>query len=1337
MRRRARIFLYSGLMLLGLAMALAISTVLVFRSAWFHNAVHDRIVAEIERSTGGRAEIGGFEFDWHTLTARVKGFVLHGKERAPEPALLQADSLQVGLKVISALRRDVDIASLIVERPSVNLIVYPDGSTNMPSPKLPSPNEDPIQRLLDIAVGRFEAHGGTFAFKDEKTPFDIRAENLRAVLDFDRSGPMYKGHVASKQVRLNSSAAGPLAMDLDADVRLLKDRIEIPDARLRTERSKVDASGALTNILQPRGEFNVRASVSLAELGKPLRLPIEHRGEASFDGKVRFAGAPKFDYAIQGRFDGRDLAVRNGGVQISGIRVRSAVEVTPAGLRATGLTGTAMGGTFSGSAELRNYRDLAIAAEAGGLSLSQIGSIAAPGRTLGFSGTVSGPVRVTGVVAGSGLRDAQVHMQAHIAPAPGGVPVEGLVDLNYSAQSRQTQLGQSWISTPHSRVDVSGTLGQTLTVSLRSSDLSDFQPALDLAGARADKIPIELKNGTLTSAVTVAGPLDNPRITGKASASNFDVEGQHVDSASADVDLTAAAVHANSIAVNLEGMHFTGSGQIGLANWRPVDSSPVSASVNVSGADLPRLAARAGQKDFPITGTGSASLTLSGQYGSPAATGHIHVDRPAGFGEQFDSADANVTLSGDNLVIRDGELKMAKSKLDFTGTYSHQRNEWETGGIAFQASTTGLPIATVEQIRRLHPDLNGDLTLQATATARVVKGVFNLKSLQSRAELRAVSVEGTRFGNVQLTGETRGETLELKLAGNVRESKIEGTGQWQLAGDYPGRGDVRFTSIRIATLKRLVSKATGAGSDLPFEGSVEGKIEVAGPLKKPNDLNLTLTLPRLEIVPQPEQRLRAGARAQDLSLRNVQPVVIRGTATRLDFASAQFAAKDTNLQVAGTVGLNEKALWNLDVRGGVNLAILQLFNPDLVAQGRAVVDATVKGPLRDPQLNGKLELRKASLYLGDLPIGVDNANGLVLFDRNRATIQKITAEVGGGQIALSGFVGFGAGPLVYRVQAAANQVRLRYPEGVSLTANAELSLSGTSASSLVAGTITVMRAAFMPRTDVGGMLSQFGGSQPDVTGTASDYLKNIQFDVRVESGPSLEVTTSLARNIESEAELRLRGTAARPVLLGNVSVTQGEIELFGNKYEINRGEIRFMNPTRIEPFFDVDLQTKARGIEVTISFNGTLNKLNLTYRSDPPLQSNEIIALLAMGRDPSTTSGLANAQVSSQSLLQTGGGAVEQAIAAPVSGRLQRFFGVSKLKIDPQLTGVNNLPEARLTVEQSISRDITLTYITNLARTNEQLVQIQWDINRKWSAIATREENGVFGIDFQYRKRFK
>ncbi len=248
----------------------------------------------------------------------------------------------------------------------------------------------------------------------------------------------------------------------------------------------------------------------------------------------------------------------------------------------------------------------------------------------------------------------------------------------------------------------------------------------------------------------------------------------------------------------------------------------------------------------------------------------------------------------------------------------------------------------------------------------------------------------------------------------------------------------------------------------------------------------------------------------------------------------------------------------------------------------------------------------------------------------------------------------------------------------------------------------------------------------------------MQFDVEVRSSPNFQFETSLTRNVEAEIDLNLRGTALRPVLLGSVSINRGEVEVLGTRYTVDRGEVRFLNPVRIEPTFDVDLTTQARGVTVNISISGPMSRLAVNYSSDPPLQSSEIIALLAVGRDPTQTTTQNNPGVQSTTpgFVAAGGSLLGQAITEQVSSRLQRFFGASRVKIDPTLTGVDNLPQARLTLEQQVSRDITLTYITNLNRTTEQLVRIQWDFSREWSAIAVRDPSGQFSLDFQFRKRF-
>jgi translocation and assembly module TamB len=194
----------------------------------------------------------------------------------------------------------------------------------------------------------------------------------------------------------------------------------------------------------------------------------------------------------------------------------------------------------------------------------------------------------------------------------------------------------------------------------------------------------------------------------------------------------------------------------------------------------------------------------------------------------------------------------------------------------------------------------------------------------------------------------------------------------------------------------------------------------------------------------------------------------------------------------------------------------------------------------------------------------------------------------------------------------------------------------------------------------------------------------------------------------------------------------------GTRFTINQGSVSFFNPSKFDPIFDVDLETRARGIDITLTISGPLNKLNLTPRSDPPLQFQEIVELLATGRAPtSDPTRLAAQDTAPQSFQRMGATALlGQVVANPVAGRLQRFFGVSKLKIDPTLPGVESNLQARLTLEQQVTPDVTFTYITNVTNSNPQIVRVEWAVNKQWSIVALREENGVLGLDFFFKKRF-
>jgi translocation and assembly module TamB len=373
-------------------------------------------------------------------------------------------------------------------------------------------------------------------------------------------------------------------------------------------------------------------------------------------------------------------------------------------------------------------------------------------------------------------------------------------------------------------------------------------------------------------------------------------------------------------------------------------------------------------------------------------------------------------------------------------------------------------------------------------------------------------------------------------------------------------------------------------------------------------------------------------------------------------------------------------------------------------------------------------------------VDVYRTNGVILFDGDRATIQSFSGESGGGQVTVSGFAGYGGDALVFHLHLGAQAVRVRYPEDFSTVANASLNLTGSTDSSMLSGNIAVLRTGFNPRSDFSSILAR--SAEPVRTPSAqTGMLANMHFDVQVESAPEITFQSSLAQGLQAEASLRLRGTGSNPALLGRINITQGQIVFFGTQFDVNQGSLAFYNPLKIDPVLNIDLETKSRGVDVILNISGPINKLNLTPRSDPPLQFSDILALLATGRSPTADySTLMASPASPQSLQSLGASALlGQAIASPVTGRLQRFFGVTRLKIDPtvtSLTGVENNPQARLTIEQQVTPNITFTYITDVTSSDPLVVQIEWALSRNWSAVALREENGLFGLNFLYKRRF-
>jgi translocation and assembly module TamB len=1364
-RRRRRWKLIGKIVgaLAALLVLLALVMVLTLQSPWFFNKVRQRIVSTVETATGGRAEIGAFHFDWKHLRAEISDFTLHGTEPAGKPPLLHAAKVAVALKIISIWERDVDIQSLDVASPNVHLIVASDGSTNIPKPKT-APSGDTMQTLLKLAIGRFALWNGVFEVESRgRTPFEARGQNLSAKLDYDASTPRYHGLVSVDPLEVRIDGIERVPWAVSAAISAERDRIAIESAKISTRDIAVQLAGEVRNLADPRVtvKYTLRADALAAQ--KLFRLKLVDRGTIELAGNAECAGAA--DYAVTGalhvynvyyrsrtarvvnaRADGalvanpKQLELRGvrysgsaNGVAVSG-RVETAALLRGQDLDLRGLTAEALGGIFRGNGQLHNFDRFTASGAISGLDIRRAVAVYSS-EPLPWNGFVSGTVKLDASL--NRANDLNLTAALNVTPAPQGPPVHGTIAATYNASAGVVDLGNSTLSLPSSRVDFSGALGRELRVHLDTRDLNDFLPVL---GQNASAMPVKLQNGALIFDGTASGPLDSLQAAGHLTVTHAVYNNEALDSITADIAASPSGIQLRNATAAHGPLRAQFRFNAALTEWKPDPSGAISGSATLHDATVSDIVAALqinGVKPAEVPVKGAVDLTgqISGTFGNPQVSADLTATKGSIKDEPFDRFAGRLTYSGRTMSLTGGELDAPGKRLTLTANYEHAPARLDTGRLRFQLASSAVPLGQIQIVQQYRPGAQGTLQLEANGTVDLAPPSagrlgYRVEDLHANITATGLKMGEQSFGDVRLTANSQNGALRVHLESNFANSSIQGDGQWQLTGDYPGSATVAFSKLDFAQLNRWLSPKA---QPLDITGSAEGNLRIEGNALRPATLTAQFTVPKLQIAPANQ-----ASPLPRFVLTNAAPIVARLANSTVTIESAHFTAPSTDISLTGRATLEPKIALDLRAAGHIDFGLLHELNKDFMASGSVVADATIRGDLSSPQVGGRLAFENASFNVADFPNGISKATGSVVFSGNRATIQEFSGETGGGKVQLAGFATYANGQAVFRVHVLAEQVRVRKPEGVSTVANADLSLSGTTQRSLLSGTITIQRMTFNPQSDFSSVIT--ASAQPiQMPSAQTGFLAGLGLDIQISTAPDIQVQSTLTQDVQVDANLRLRGTVTNPALLGRINIIQGQLTFFGTKYQVSDGSISFFNPTKIAPVFDIDLTTKMQGIEITLTISGPIDHLTLTPSSDSSLNYNEIISLLVTGRPPTSDPALLSGQnaLGPGSFQQLGATALlGQAISAPVTGRLQRFFGVSSLRIDPTIPGIDPNPQARVTLQQQVTPSVTFTYITSVTASNPQILQVEWALNSKWSVVALREENGMTGLDFFFKKKF-
>jgi translocation and assembly module TamB len=405
--------------------------------------------------------------------------------------------------------------------------------------------------------------------------------------------------------------------------------------------------------------------------------------------------------------------------------------------------------------------------------------------------------------------------------------------------------------------------------------------------------------------------------------------------------------------------------------------------------------------------------------------------------------------------------------------------------------------------------------------------------------------------------------------------------------------------------------------------------------------------------------------------------------------------------------------------------------------------------MRTPVVTGTMTIEDGRIRHFDLPHALENMAGVVRFDSRGVTLDEVTAQLGGGAVRFGGRIGIeGYRPGRLDVTMNGQNMRLRYPEGMRSVVDANLTLLGTVNAATLSGVVNVRSAIYTRRFDTGGGLIDLTGNGTTPAPASIQTTVPLRYDVHLNIPGTLRVENNTVRLVAT-ADLDLRGTYDRPILVGRGEVERGEFNFEGKRYIITRGTIDFNNPTRIEPFFDIQTETQVRvpsqTYRIMVRVTGTMARFTPTFTSDPPLTEVQVLSLLfsdvAPGQDVEFSQYSA-VTPQEQLLRERAARALTGALTTEIGRVAEQTFGVDTFQLTPSLVTPNTNssrldPAARLTIGKRISDRVYLTYSRSLSSTtSDQIILLEYDQTDRFSWILSRNEDRTYALDVRVRHTF-
>ncbi|HEX2120199.1 MAG TPA: hypothetical protein VHL59_01025, partial [Thermoanaerobaculia bacterium] len=892
--------------------------------------------------------------------------------------------------VESFWRRQVKVGRVDIHDPRLWFEVFPQGSAlthNFPKWKTGPKRRYEIVRL---EIGQLFITSGAFAFLDRKRDIEAVATKIDSRVTITRAENLYAGILNSPLMRVRVQEYEPFDVDLRGGFRYTPGVLALQSLAMKGRGVEAFLSGELNPLTEGVYDLRLTSRLALERVREIFRVEKLLEGTIVLDTRLR---GRQGEFRLAGGWaasriaaDAYELEDAKGRIDLTGNDLVLNVERARygGGTIAADYTLAKIGEPYPMKVELRYY----------GISIEQLfndWTIENTGVRAAATGHLTYRWNKDEILEGEGEGTARLAKNATaFSNARYPIPIAGSTD--FALNRGVVTFRRAELDTDASHVSLTGTLQiegvvLDLKTSIRSTDFSELDRIAYNFAHSAGKADFELLGlgGAGTIGGSVQGPIDKPMVVAHVTGSG--VRYNEVLLGDADIDLrydgnrstltferavfrdaggrlaltgTIAfpesgpgprfdiAVDANGYpaqrAIDAVGLDMKigaglATGKLivsgtpdngratfvnltvrragatlalnGTINWLPGEGN-VSFDLQIAANNFPvaDIAAFLDFADVPVTGDLTGTLRIAGRKESLEGSGRVTVRKGTVMGEPVDLASADIAFTqgrmrATNVLVQspageirgEAELDLARERFSYTITSS------------------SIDLSRLQLLAGLRDLLGGNVILQSTGAGTFENPELMIQATLEGATLRGLSLPpGSPPPSLYIA--IRGGRLTVK--GSVADI-ITIDGEGAVGPNMTVDGLVR---VEVKDIARAVALSP-ATSSLPASGNLVLDLRLGGRLTPIEALVVEATAPAFNL------------RIEEHEFTTPAPLRIALRNGRIEFESFSLQSSQSSFSVTGFAEIAGAKQIDVDVRGRIQAALLQLFVPDMRAEGHA------------------------------------------------------------------------------------------------------------------------------------------------------------------------------------------------------------------------------------------------------------------------------------------------------------------------------------------------------------------------------------------------------------------